>query len=153
MQLSASTSLHNANGAPRLPWTAPQPVVRRGQLTRGWRTLFTCGWIGALGAIGACWQAGADGGIAPWWAGPASNPQSVPIMLLPFVLTLVPLVAAIVNSRWCSLLGVTAACGLAAVATGDLADTPGLAAAQLLVAGGGLALSLASFGGRWRSAP
>jgi hypothetical protein len=141
------------------PWAEPAsfaPIVgsvrrpRPGQLTTPWRAMVVAAWVGVFVAYMAVWKASEELGIATWWLGPRSNPQPLPIRLVPFIVTAVFGILASYNVRWLPLIGLVGAVALAAIAVPDLSRSTGLAIVEFAIAGAVALVSAASFTGMYR---
>ena len=106
------------------------------------------GWVAALAAIGAVWQAGRYAGISPWWAGPETNPRNAIITIFPFLLGFVTLVLAHRNHRFACWAGIFAALTTAGIGLVDLSRFTGLGVSQLCIAGFSMMVTLAALSGR-----
>jgi hypothetical protein len=143
-----------------LPPPPPEPVrasatrssARPGELTPAWRVVFCIGWIGVVLVFAAVWKSGRTLGLAPWWLGPSGDPHSVFVNLIPFVLPVATVVAALRNLRHLPYIGVVAALGTAVVALVDSRDFGGIAAVEFAAAAAGLLVSVASLAGLLRAA-
>ena len=117
-----------------------------------WRAAVLATWILVFLAYMAVWKASEEIGIATWWLGPRSNPQPLPVRLVPFVVTAAFGALASFPVRhlpWVSLGGAGA---LALVALPDFGRVTGLAVVELAVAGAVALVSLAALTGRYRAA-
>ena len=112
--------------------------------------MFIAGWVGVIAGFAAVWQACRVGGIAPWWLGPETNPRSIFITAIPFVLPMIAIAIASFNLRITCWAGVVAGLGCAAIALGDL-EWPGLAIVEMALGLAGVVISCACFGGRMRA--
>jgi hypothetical protein len=129
---------------------APRPA-RPGQLTVGWRFVVGLAWSGVIVGFMVVWKASRDIGLSTWWLGPAGEPQPFYVSLLPFLAPTAMLLGVVNGARLLPWGGLAAAAVTAAVGLGDVGRVPGLAAAELALAAGGAAVSVASLGGRYRS--
>jgi len=108
-------------------------------------------WVGVFVAYLAVWKASEEIGIATWWLGPSSNPQPVPVRLIPFLVAVVFGILASYNVRrmpWISLGGSAV---LASIAVPDLSRSVGLATIEFVIAGAVALVSLASLTGTYRA--
>jgi hypothetical protein len=105
------------------------------------------GWGIVVYGISASGQGGDQLGKPPWWL------DSPPLTVIPFVLPLSAGIAAIRNWRCSTLLGVAAALATGVVAVIDRTDSPGVAAAEGVVALIGLVTTVAASAGRMPKAP
>ena len=126
---------------------APRPEPVPGQLTQGWSTLTWLAWTGVVAGFAAVWYSSRITGFSTWWLGPESEPRFIGISLLPFVGPLAMVAAALRGVRRLPWAGLVASLWCAAIGIGDLGRVNGYAAVELLLAGGGLAVSLATLAG------
>jgi hypothetical protein len=129
-------------GAP----SAPAP----GQLTRGWRIATGVTWGLVFVAFTAVWKSSRELGLSTWWLGPVGEPQPVVVMLLPFVAPVAMLLATLNNVRWLPWAGLVASAGTAAIGVADLDRVLRLGLVEVAIGGAAAAVSIASFGGRYR---
>jgi hypothetical protein len=125
---------------------------RAGELSTPWRVVMVVTWVAVFVAFMAVWKASEEIGIATWWLGPRSNPQPMPVRLVPFVLAVVFAVLASYNVRrfpWVSLGGSIV---LAAIAAADLTRSTGLALIEFAIAAAVALISLAATTGMYRRA-
>jgi len=127
------------------------PPLRPGQLSPGWKTVFIAGWIGVISGFAAVWQACRVAGIAPWWLGPETNPRSIFITAIPFVVPMLVIAVAAFNLRITCWVGIAGGLACSAVALGDL-EWPGLAIVEAVLGLAGVVISCACLGGRMRAA-
>jgi hypothetical protein len=138
---------NRSDGAPpRLPGTeapyASAPVhARPGQLTPMWRWVLLLGWLSVVVGLMAVGGAGDVIGKLPWWLDGA-------LVVVPFVLPVLTVLAAIANSRWAVWLGLASVVSVAVTALIDIEDSPGVAAATGVLALIGLLTTVSSFAGR-----
>ena len=135
-----------AGGPPPLPGTeapfASAPIhARPGQLTAMWRWVLLLGWLAVVVGLMAVGGAGDVIGKVPWWLDGA-------LVVVPFVLPVLTVLAAIANSRWAVWLGLLAVVSVAVTALIDVDDSPGVAAATGVLALIGLLTTVSSFAGR-----
>ena len=110
-------------------------------------------WVLMFVAYTGIWKASRELGLSTWWLGPVGAPQPIPILLLPFVAPAVMVVLALNNTRRLPFAGLVAgACG-ALIGLADLGRVTRLGILELAIAGAGVAVSVAGFGGTYRSAP
>lgn len=133
--------------APRL---VPAPL-RPGQLTVAWRNLFLVGWVAVLLGFAAVAKTSRTLGLSTWWLGASAQPQIILIQMLPFVPGVLLVIGAARNSRFLPFTGIIGAIALAAIATADIGRFDRLALVQFVIAGGGLAVSIASLAGMAQS--
>jgi hypothetical protein len=128
-------------------------VLRPGNLTARWTTTFWLGWAGVAGGFVAVWYSSRVTGLATWWLGPEAEPRSVLVNLLPFVAPLGLCVLALAHRRWVPILGILGAAVTVVVGAIDLGRIRGYGVIELVLAGAGLAVSVASFAGMLRRDP
>ena len=133
------------------PFVQPTPK-RVGQLSPGWRLVFGIGWAAIVIGYAAVWETSRVIGLSTWWLGADAEPRMLLINLLPFYGPILVTVAAISNWRYAPYLGIGVACLGAAIGLGDLGRVKWLAAVELVLAGAGLCISLASLAGMYRPA-
>ncbi len=121
-----------------------------GQLTRGWRIATGVTWGLVFVAFTAVWKSSRELGLSTWWLGPVGEPQPVVVMLLPFVAPVGMLLATFNNVRWLPWAGLVASAGTAAIGIADLDRVLRLGLVEVAIAGAAAAVSVASFGGRYR---
>ncbi len=115
--------------------------ARPGQLTRRWQWIAIIGWAVVVYGISAAGQGGDQLGKRPWWL----DGLLVPI---PFLLPLAAGITAIINWRWSTVVGLLAVASTALVAVADRTASPGVAAAEGVIALVGLLTTLAASAGR-----
>ncbi len=115
--------------------------ARPGQLTRRWQWVAIIGWAIAIYGISAAGQGGDQLGKPPWWLDGA-------LVAIPFALPLAAGISTIANWRWSTYIGVAAAVGTGAVALGDRVSSPGVAAAEGVIAVVALLTTIAASAGR-----
>jgi hypothetical protein len=101
-------------------------------------------------AFTAVWKSSRELGLSTWWLGPVGEPQPVVVMLLPFVAPVAMLLATLNNARWLPWAGLVASAGTAAIGIADLDRVLRLGLVEVAIAGAAAAVSVASFGGRYR---
>jgi hypothetical protein len=130
----------------------PPHVPRAGELTPGWRVVTGLGWILVLVVLAAAWSVSRQLGLSTWWLGPAHDQRPPYVVLIPFVAPAI-LIALVGNRvRYIPWIGLLAAAATAAVGFGDLGRIRGVGVVELLAAGAGLLVSVASFSGMYRIA-
>jgi hypothetical protein len=152
------TTTPEAPPPPPLPPPAPAPtVVRRsakpGQLTPLWRVATVATWVMVFLAWSAVWKASRELGVATWWLGPDGDPQPIVVMLAPFAVPLVIVVLALNNVRALPWFGLAGAAALAVIGIVDLSYVRRLGVVELVIAGAGAAVAVASLAGTWRRLP
>jgi hypothetical protein len=135
--------------APPEPDTAAPPAP--GQLDQFFTSAFWVAWVGVAGGFGAIWYSSRTLGFATWWLGPQSQPRFILVSLLPFVAPLALAVMALMRRPWLPYLGILGAVITALVAVGDIGGPAKYWMVEFLLAGGGLAVSLAAFAGMYRA--
>ena len=117
-----------------------------GQLTTGWRTVATLGWLGAVIALFASSDIADFIGKPTWW-------QLHGLVFVPFILPLIAGGVAYVNlhsTLWVSLLGAISI-GVSAIVTRGVA--PGAALVEAAICVAMLLLTAACYAGRVVAAP
>jgi hypothetical protein len=141
-----------AEELPAAPYEAPagsMRVLHPGQLTDGWRWIFTAGWALIIPALIAIADAAHTIGKPPWWLDSSAEVAWWTVLIL--VPPVVPVVAGAVNWRGWPL---AAAFGVVALTVSSLVNygrSPGIAVAEAAMALAGLATSAAAFAGRVRA--
>ncbi|MFM8644669.1 MAG: hypothetical protein ACKODN_05495 [Actinomycetota bacterium] len=87
-------------------------------------------------------------GKSAWWLGPESNPRFPLVWAVPFLITVAAFVATQRPRKYTIVVHLVCVALLAAVATGDVANSPGVAALQYVVAGIALPVSFVSLAAR-----
>lgn len=134
---------HEFGHTPRIP--------RAGELTVPWRTTVLVTWVGIVLVHASVWRTARTMGLSTWWLGPPATPQLFVVQLLPFVAPIAMVIAASRPTRHLPLAGVLASLAGAAIAAGDLGRFDRLALLELVAAGAGLLVSVASLAGVLRS--
>jgi hypothetical protein len=134
---------------------APPRAARTGELAAPWRVVFVVGWLGAVLGFASVWKSSRTMGLSTWWLGPSSDPRSIVVQMVPFVVPVLLMVAGSRNGRFLPYWGVLGSLVLAAIGVGDLSRFQRLAVVELAIAGAVLLVSIASFAGllRGRSEP
>lgn len=99
-------------------------------------------WVLAFLAFASVWKVSEEIGISTWWIGPRSQPQPLVIRSIPFVLVIIPTLAALYNVRRAAWLGVAVSLALGVVAVFDISRSGGLAAIEFAIAACELLVSL-----------
>lgn len=134
--------------APVSPAAAPPPrETRPGELSPPWRIVFVVGWMGAILGFASVWKSSRTMGLSTWWLGPAAEPRSIVIQMLPFVVPVLLVIAGSRHARFLPWWGVLGSLALGAVGAADLGRFQRLAAVELLIANAVLFISIASFAG------
>jgi hypothetical protein len=139
--------------------SAEMPLFPRDSLTtldavsattnnRTWRTLATISWVGILLCQVAVAVTSRNVGKSAWWLGPESNPQFPLVWAIPFLITIAALIAIQRPRRYTIVVHLVCVVLLAAVATGDVQNSPGVAALQYGVAAIALLVSFVSLAAR-----
>lgn len=115
---------------------------------RTWRTLATISWVGVLLCQIAVAVTSRNIGKSAWWLGPESNPRFPLIWTIPFVIIVAALAATQRVGKFTIVVHLACTALLAAVATGDVAGSPGVAMLQYVVAGIALIVSFVSLAAR-----
>lgn len=147
-----ATDPETADSADILDIAAERRVARPGELTVAWTAVFCLGWFAVLCGFAAVWASARTTGFPTWWLGPASEPRLLFVNLIPFVAPLALVVEGLVHRRLLPMWGVLGAAVCAVVAAVDISGQPRYAAVEFVLAGGGLAVSVASFAGMLRRA-
>lgn len=136
--------------APALVGDQLHRLARPGDLTPGWSTVFWLSWAGVTAGLAAVWYSSRITGLATWWLGPEVSPHLIFVNLAPFVAPLALCVLALSHRRWLPYWGIAGAIATALVAVFDLDHVRGYAVVEFILAAGGMAVSVASFGGLLR---
>lgn len=115
---------------------------------RTWRRLATISWVGILLCQVAVAVTSRNIGKAAWWLRPESNPRFPLVWTIPFLVVVAALVATQRPRKYTIVVHLACVGLLAAVATGDLQDSPGVAALQYGVAVIALLVSFVSLAAR-----
>ena len=113
-----------------------------------WRRLATASWVGVLFCQVAVAVTSRNIGKSAWWLGPESNPTFPLVWAVPFLITVAALVATQRTRKYTIFIHLACVVLLAAVAAGDLSNSPGVAMLQFVVAGIALLISLVSLAAR-----
>jgi hypothetical protein len=124
---------------------------RPGQLTRGWRIVTGATWGLVFVAFTAVWKVSRELGLSTWWLGPIGEPRPIFVLLLPFVAPAVMVLATLNNIRRLPWLGLAASAVTAAIGIGDVSRYTRLGMLEVVIGGAAAAVSVASFGGLYRS--
>ncbi|MEO6158762.1 MAG: hypothetical protein ABIQ39_14190 [Ilumatobacteraceae bacterium] len=136
---------------PAATGSPPQTGFRPGQLTSGWSSLFIVGWVGVVLGFAAVWKSSWTLGFSTWWLGPESDPRFPVILVLPFILPLAMVAAALRNMRYLPFAGMLTAIATALIAWGDVGRQNRFALVEFALAGGGLLVSVAAIAGMVRN--
>ncbi len=128
-------------------------VLRAGELTVPWRTTVLVTWVGIVLVYASVWRTARTMGLSTWWLGPPATPRMLVVQMLPFLAPIAMVIAASRPTRHLPLAGVLASLAGAAIAIGDLGRFDRLALLELVAAGAGLLVSVASLAGVLRSEP
>ncbi len=124
----------------------PDLFLRPGQLTSGWRWVFTLGWAAICAGLFALADAVDTVGKPTWWM----HPQSLAPLI--FIAPVAAVIAGLANWRRSVWVGVAASVALGVSALVDISRSPGGAAVEGGLAFAGLLITLASIAGRMRKA-
>ena len=129
----------------------PRRPVLPGNLTPNWGTAFWLAWALVAGGFAAIWYSSRVTGMATWWLGPETAPRLILISLVPFVAPISLSLMTLMHRRWMPFWGVGGAAITAAVAWGDVGGPARYFAVELVLAAGGLLVSIASLAGMYRT--
>ncbi|MFM8506988.1 MAG: hypothetical protein ACKOBR_04770 [Actinomycetota bacterium] len=115
---------------------------------RTWRRLASISWVGIAVCQIAVAVTSRNIGKSAWWLGPESNPRFPLVWAVPFLITVAAFVATQRPRKYTIVVHLVCVALLAAVATGDVANSPGVAALQYVVAGIALLVSFVSLAAR-----
>jgi len=115
---------------------------------RTWRILATVSWVGVLFCQVAVAVTSRNIGKSAWWLGPESNPRFPLFWAIPFVIIVVALAATQRPGKYTIAIHLLCVVLLSAVATGDVANSPGVAMLQYVVVVIALLVSLVSLAAR-----
>lgn len=113
--------------------------------------MFVVGWVGVLLGFASVWRSARTLGLSTWWLGPAADPQSLPVQVLPLAVPVLLVLAASRNMRYLPAWGTLGALVLGAIALGDLGRFDRLAEVQLTMSAAALLISIASTAGMLRA--
>jgi len=115
---------------------------------RTWRRLASISWVGIAVCQVAVAVTSRNIGKSAWWLGPESNPRFPLVWAVPFLITVAAFVATQRPRKYTIVVHLVCVALLAAVATVDVANSPGVAALQYVVAGIALLVSFVSLAAR-----
>ena len=115
---------------------------------RTWRRLASISWVGIAVCQVAVAVTSRNIGKSTWWLGPESNPRFPLVWAVPILITVAAFVATQRPRKYTIVVHLVCVALLAAVATGDVANSPGVAALQYVVAGIALLVSFVSLAAR-----
>ena len=136
---------------PAPPEPESAPLAEPGHLDQFFTSAFWVAWVGVAGGFAAVWYSSRTLGFSTWWLGPESAPRFILVSLLPFAAPLTLAVMALLRRTWLPFLGILGAVITALVAVGDIGGPAKYWLAEFVLAGGGLAVSLAAFAGMYRT--
>ena len=123
-----------------------QPVVlRRGQLTDGWRWLYAVGWSLLIPALMALGDAASSFGKPTWWLDSAGT--AAWFSVVPFIGPGLAATAGAVNWRRWPVAAAVGVLGLAGTALADAGRSPAIAIGEGGLALAALATSIAALAG------
>jgi hypothetical protein len=125
----------------------PSRQARPGELSSPWRVVFVVGWVGAILGFASVWKSSRTMGLSTWWLGPAAEPRSIVIQMIPFVVPVLLVIAGGRHARFLPWWGILGSLVLGGIAVGDLGRFQQLAAVELVIANAVLFISIASFAG------
>lgn len=114
--------------------------------------MFGTAWLLVAVGFASVWVSARTTGLSTWWLGPETAPRFFLLWLLPFAAPLVLAASGYSQVRRLPLAGVAGALVSALIALGDVGRVNGYAVIEFALAGGGLLVSIASFGGTYRAA-
>jgi hypothetical protein len=103
-------------------------------LTDGWRTVSLITWIGVFGALLCVAVSSRTIGRPIWWLGPVGNPAPFYFLVIPIVITAMPILATMRRPQHIVRVGWICALALFATALPDFADSPAIAWAVTVIA-------------------
>jgi hypothetical protein len=121
--------------------------LRPGQLEWTWATIVAIAWGLVIAGLVALGVAGRHLGVSPWWLGPETDPQPLPVWVAPFVLPGGALLMAVLNLRRALVVSFAASISCGLVALGDVADSPGVALGEALLGLAALLVTVAATAG------
>lgn len=113
-------------------------------------TLTACLWGFVFLALTGVWKASQELGLATWWLGPFSEPNSPVLRLLPFYAPTAMVIASVSNLRWLPWAGLGASAVTMVIGAVDLGEVRRLGLVELAVGAAAAAFSLASFAAMYR---
>src|SRR3954462_14326360 len=139
-----STPQRPATPAPAVAATEVDPDVdlRPGQLTSGWRWMFTLGWAAICAGLFALADAVDTVGKPTWWMHPQSRAPLI------FIAPLAAVIVGLANLRRALWVGALASVVIGVSALADMSRTPGAAAVEGALALAGLLITVAAVAGR-----
>lgn len=129
----------------------PVRPIAPGHLRANWGTAFWLGWALVAAGFAAVWYSSRVTGLATWWLGPEAAPRIILISLVPFAAPIALALMTLMHRRWLPFWGLAGAAITAAVAMGDIGGPARYFAVELVLAAGGLLISIASLAGMYRS--
>lgn len=121
-----------------------------GTLTPFFTTVFWVSWMGVAAGLAAVWFSARTMGFSTWWLGTEAQPRFIVVSLLPFVAPIFLAVSALRRQPWLPYLGCIGAAAVFAVGLCDIGRPAAYWVAELLIALGGLLVSVASLAGMHR---
>ncbi len=128
-------------------------MPRPGELTPAWRIVTGVTWLLVLLAMAAVWKTSDQLGLSTWWLGPRGRPNSLFVQLLPFVPSVLMVLAAINHVKYVPWYGIAASALLIVTGLFDLSRVIGLGILEIAIGTAALVVSLVSLTGMYRRAP
>lgn len=125
-----------------------RPKLRPGRMRAPWRVVLSIAWGVAILALSSVWQVSVQIGHSTWWLGPAGEPNSIVVQLLPFYGPIIVLLLIIINVRGLSWWAALFALGQIAVGAFDLPVYRNLGLLEITIGSLLAVISLASTAGR-----
>ncbi len=128
-------------------------VVRKGDLTPGWRLVFGLGWLTVIVAMASTWNVSRQLGLATWWIGPPAQPTNVAVRMIPFVPAVLLLLGTFNRARYLPYAGIVGGFGIAAVSIPDFSRATRLGLLELVIGVAAIAMSAGAIVGLYRDQP
>lgn len=113
-----------------------------------WRAMASISWVGIMLCQAAIAVSSRNIGKSAWWLGPESNPRFPLVWALPFAITIAGLIATQRPRKFTIFIHLACVVALVGVALGDVANAPGVALLEFVVAGIALLVSFVSLAAR-----
>lgn len=108
-------------------------------------------WVFVFLALTGVWKASQELGLATWWLGPFSDPNSPALRLLPFYAPTAMVVVSLSNLRWLPFAGLGASAVTIVIGLLDLGEVRRLGLVELAIGGTAAAFSLLSLTAMYRN--